>query len=66
MLASAHSGLCRESVGSMILRGVCSVLCAVCCVRDAVYYSANIVVFDSGIPMELEWFYCESVSLQVV
>ena len=29
MLASAHSGLCRESVGSMMLRGVC-VLCAVC------------------------------------
>ena len=30
MLASAHFGLCCESVGSMMLRGVCCVLCAMC------------------------------------
>ena len=65
MLASTHSGLCRESVGSMMLHGVCCVLCAVCCVRDAVYCSENIVVFISRIPMEFEWFCRTSVSSQV-
>ena len=58
MLASGHFGLCLESVGSMMLRGVC-------CVRDIVCYSENIVVFTSRIPMEFEWFCRTSVSSQV-
>ena len=30
VLASPHFGSCCESVGSMMLHGVCCVLCAVC------------------------------------
>ena len=63
MLASTHFGLCCESVGSMMLRGV--FLCDVCCVGDVVYCSENIVAFTGRIPMELEWFCRTSVSLQV-